>query len=75
MLWSGIAIISLSTLSGWQYVTLISPLFVFLLLTRVSGINLLELKADQMWGHREDYNNYKKTTPVHVPFINKLLKR
>ena len=39
MLWSGIAIISLSTLSGWQYVTLISPLFVFLLLTRVSGIN------------------------------------
>jgi steroid 5-alpha reductase family enzyme len=75
MLWSGIAIISLSTLSGWQYVTLISPLFVFLLLTRVSGINLLELKADQMWGHREDYNNYKKTTPVLVPFINKVLKR
>ena len=35
---------------GWQWVTLISPLFVTLLLTRVSGVPLLEKRADEKWG-------------------------
>ena len=34
----GVALIALPALVGWQHVTLVSPLFVFLLLTRVSGI-------------------------------------
>ena len=45
ILWFGIAIAAIPALSGWQYVALISPLFVTLLLTRVSGIPLLEAKA------------------------------
>jgi len=67
VLWVGIAIIALPALSGWQYATLISPVFVYLLLTRVSGIPLLEKKAEERWGGREDYEAYKSATPVLVP--------
>ena len=66
-LWTGVAIIALPALSGWQYVTLISPVFVALLLTRVSGIPLLEKKADKKWGGAEEYESYKQKTPVLLP--------
>ena len=67
MLWVGIAVIALPVLHGWQWVALISPLFVTLLLTRVSGIPLLEKKADKKWGGQEDYEAYKKRTPTLIP--------
>ena len=69
LLWVGIAIISFPLLSGWQYISLISPIFVYLLLTRVSGINLLEEKADRIWGDNKDYHLYKNNTPKLFPFI------
>ncbi len=67
MLWLGIAIIALPVLQGWQWVALISPVFVTLLLTRVSGVPMLEKKADTKWGGQEDYEAYKKRTPVLIP--------
>lgn len=67
MLWVGVAIIALPVLQGWQWVALISPVFVTLLLTRVSGVPLLEAKADKKWGGQADYEAYKKTTPVLIP--------
>jgi steroid 5-alpha reductase family enzyme len=67
MLWVGIAIIALPVLQGWQWTALISPLFVTLLLTRVSGVPLLEKSADKKWGGQEDYEAYKKNTPVLIP--------
>ena len=45
----------------------ISPLFVALLLTKVSGVPLLERKADAKWGGQADYEAYKASTPVLVP--------
>lgn len=66
-LWIGIAVIALPALRGWQFVALISPIFVTLLLTKVSGIPLLEKKADKKWGGQEDYEAYKKKTPVLIP--------
>jgi steroid 5-alpha reductase family enzyme len=54
-------------LRGWQWVTLISPVFVFLLLTRVSGVPLLEKRADETWGGQDDYEAYKRRSPVLVP--------
>jgi len=68
-LWLGIAVIALPVLHGWQWVALISPLFVTLLLTKVSGIPLLEKKSDKKWGGQEDYEAYKKKTPVLIPKI------
>jgi len=67
VLWLGVAIIALPVLQGWQWVAMISPIFVTLLLTRVSGIPLLEKKADKKWGGQEDYETYKKKTPVLIP--------
>jgi steroid 5-alpha reductase family enzyme len=66
-LWVGIAIIALPVLHGWQWIALISPVLVTLLLTRVSGIPLLEKKADKKWGGQQDYEDYKKKTPVLIP--------
>jgi steroid 5-alpha reductase family enzyme len=70
-LWVGIAIIALPVLEGWQFVTLISPVFVYLLITRVSGVPLLERKADATWGGQEAYEAYKRRTPVLVPFLGR----
>ncbi len=66
-LWLGVAIIALPVLSGWQWVAMISPVFVFILLTRVSGVPMLEKKAEDKWGGQEDYEAYKKNTPVLFP--------
>jgi steroid 5-alpha reductase family enzyme len=67
VLWMGVTVIVLPVLQGWQWVGLISPVFVTLLLTRISGVPLLEKKADQKWGGQVEYETYKKTTPVLIP--------
>ena len=67
-LWFGMYIISLSSFSGVEYLTIISPIFVYILLTRMSGINMLEKIADQRYGHLEDYLEYKEKTPLLVPY-------
>ncbi len=67
VIWIGMAIIALPVLQGWQYVTLISPVFVTFLLTRVSGVPMLEEAADERWGGQEDYEAYKRNTPVLIP--------
>ena len=66
VIWIGVALVALPVLQGWQYVTLISPLFVILLLTRVSGVPLLEKRADEKWGGQDDYEAYKARTSVLV---------
>jgi steroid 5-alpha reductase family enzyme len=68
-LWIGVMIIALPVLQGCQWVALISPVFVTLLLTRVSGIPLLEKKADKKWGGQADYEVYKKRTHVLIPRV------
>ncbi len=67
VLWFGIAIMSFPVLAGYQYITLISPLFVWFLLTKISGIPMLEVKADKRWGEDEEYLRYKASTPILVP--------
>lgn len=67
VLWIGVAIIALPVLRGWQWVAMISPLFVTFLLTRVSGVPMLERSADEKWGGQEDYETYKENTPVLIP--------
>ena len=66
-LWFGIALIALPALSGAQYATLISPVFVVILLTRISGIPLLESRGKKKWGDDPEYQAYKARTPVLIP--------
>ena len=67
VIWVGIAIIAAPVLRGTQWVTLISPLFVTLLLTKISGIPMLEKRADAKWGSDPDYQAYKRSTSVLIP--------
>ena len=64
ILWFAIALISFSSLNGTQYLTLISPIFTYLLLVYVSGVRMLEARGDVKWGDNEEYIKYKKETPM-----------
>ena len=66
-LWAGIAIMAVPVLSGWRWAMLISPIFVVLLLTRVSGIPMLEVRAEKRWGDEPEYQEYASRTPVLIP--------
>lgn len=66
-LWLGVAVVALPVLSGWQHATLLSPVFVYVLLTRVSGIPLLESRGKKKWGHEPAYQTYRERTPALFP--------
>lgn len=65
-LWTGVAVMAVPVLSGWRWVVLISPVFVYLLITRISGVPMLEKRADKRWGGEPDYERYKADTPELV---------
>ncbi len=65
-LWTGVAIMSFSSLEGWQYVSLISPIFTYLLLVYVSGVPQLTASGQKKWGHLESYQDYIKNTPTLI---------
>lgn len=67
MLWVGATIVAVPVLQGWQWIALISPVFVTFLLTKVSGIPMLQAKAEKKWGGQTDYEEYKSNTPVLIP--------
>lgn len=67
LLWSGLALAALPSLSGLQLFTLVSPLFVWTLLMKVSGVPMLEAKAEHKWGSDPDYVAYKSKTPLLIP--------
>lgn len=67
MLWVGIAIIAVPVLAGWRWVTLVSPVFVVVLLTRISGIPTLERRAHVRWGHDPAFQRYTERTSVLIP--------
>ena len=71
VLWVGITVIALPTLIGWQYVTLISPIFVALLLIKISGVKLLEESGLKRWGDDPSYIKHVASTPSLVPFLGK----
>ena len=66
LLWIGIAMTAIPSLSGWQYLTLISPIFVFVLLNYVSGVRILEERAERKWGDDINYQQYCRKTPKIV---------
>ena len=63
-LWLGLALLALPVLSGWQLATMISPVFVYVLLTKVSGIPLLENLAQKKWGSDPEFIAYTESTPA-----------
>ena len=68
-LWLGISIISFSSLNEWELITLISPIFTYLLLVYVSGIRILEYNGNKKWGHLDSYKEYKDKTSRLLGFL------
>ena len=66
-LWTGILVMAIPLLSGWSWLAVISPIFVYLLLTRISGVNLLDGIGKDRWGDDPAYQQYRKNTPVLFP--------
>ncbi|MCX7607628.1 MAG: DUF1295 domain-containing protein [Anaerolineales bacterium] len=67
LLWLGMTTIALPVLQGWQWVVALTPLFVALLLIRISGVPLLERRAEERWGALLEYQEYKRRTPLLIP--------
>lgn len=63
------AIMAIPILSGWQWAVLISPVFVAVLLIRISRIPRLEKRADDRWGDEEEYREYRASTPMLIPSL------
>jgi steroid 5-alpha reductase family enzyme len=72
LLWTGIAVAALPSLQGWQHISLISPIFVYVLLTKISGVRMLEARANRRWGDDPEYITYRDKTPVLM--LNPTLK-
>lgn len=66
-LWTGILVIAIPLLTGWSWLVILSPLFVTLLLTKISGINLLDGIARKRWGDDPDYQDYITKTSIFLP--------
>lgn len=67
LLWLGITLSAVPVFEGSLWVGCITPVFVYLLLNKVSGVNLLEERANEKWGTLPEYQSYKEQTPVFFP--------
>ncbi|XP_043696425.1 uncharacterized protein LOC122646867 isoform X2 [Telopea speciosissima] len=62
LLWWGIFVASAPVLEGAEWLVILGPIFLTLLLLFVSGIPLLEESADKKFGNVAEYKIYKRTT-------------
>ena len=67
LLWSGIACFGISCFTGFERIAWVSPVFIYLLLTKVSGIPILDKRALTKWGNDPDYLHYRANTPRLFP--------
>jgi steroid 5-alpha reductase family enzyme len=67
LLWLGLFVSGMGSYRGWQWLAVLSPLFVFFLLTRVSGIPMLQERATQKWGDDPAFQAYRKKTNLLIP--------
>lgn len=68
IIWVGIFIISLNYIhSLTSFLSILSPIFVFLLLRFITGVPQLEARGKEKWGHLDEYNSYKEKTGLLFP--------
>lgn len=66
--WSGLWLSASSVMRGPQYLSVVSPLFVWFLLRYVSGIPILEKQAMKKWGSDPSFQDYTNNTPLLWPW-------
>lgn len=68
--WVGLFLFALPALGGVTIaIGAVSPIFIAALIIFVTGIPMLEKKADERWGRDPAYEAYKAKTAKLVPFI------
>lgn len=67
MMWVGVFIYVLPYISGLGWLTIISPIFISILLLFISGIPTLEKKYNEKYKDNADYQNYVKNTGILIP--------
>ena len=67
MLWTGITCFGISCFSGLERVAWVSPIFIYLLLTKISGVPILDRRALEKWGNQPEYHKYRENTPTLLP--------
>lgn len=73
LLWTGIACFGISSFSGLERFAWVSPIFIYLLLTKLSGIPILDKRALEKWGDDVEYQKYRENTPALFPRLIKKL--
>lgn len=67
--WIGLFIVAIPSLEGWEWLSIISPIWISLLLCFISGIPLLQKASQKKYGHLVRYQNYQKNTSFLIPFL------
>jgi len=71
LLWTGIACFGISCFTGLERFAWISPVFIYLLLTKLSGIPILDKRALEKWSDDVEYQKYRENTPALFPRLAK----
>lgn len=71
VMWWSIWLISIPYLYGYYWFVTIGPLYITALLIWGSGVRLLEKSADKKFGKDKNYQKYKKSTSVLIPWFKK----
>lgn len=66
--WWGIFMFAFPALKSWEYVGIISPIFITYMLLFVSGIPILEKRYEKKYGSNPEYIKYKQKTSLLIPF-------
>ena len=53
-----------------RYLGLLSPVFITIMISFLSGIPILEKQAMKAFGGNPAYRTYRSQTPILVPFVN-----
>lgn len=69
LMWLGLYVSSSSVLRGWEHLSVVSPVLLTLLITRLSGIPPLEAAGRRRWGGDPGYQAYLSNTAKLIPFI------
>lgn len=68
LVWTGIWIYGANVYSGWMWISVISPLWIFILLRYISGIPLVEKSREEKYEEDKDYQQYKSNTKMLFPY-------
>ena len=69
LVWIGIFIACLPYLEGWALLSIVSPIWINILLIKISGIPYLLTSQNEQYGERASYQEYLRTTKKLVPYL------